>query len=369
MQTSADRFAPHPGNYDPPQFALHPTRPVAQPHAEAPAWGEPPAWTDQQRRADQQAWTEQQTRSAQQARTEHQPWTDPQHRAEPYRGEPAHRADPQAWRPPAQPPAPPYADRPAWTEPAYGPPQQQPAAPPPAGHWPPLEAAAPDHPLLLPVAAPDLRFQVANRLREMNWAHAKLAWERRRKDAISPHALAFFYAEPAVGEPPRHTLRTATRLFLAGPEATELPGLLFELDRVAQRFQEAGDFDPRLRMSNRADEMSPQARYIGVGVSSLDSPRGQWAASCQRAASALHIPGRAFALLDDGAAIQLDRAGLAEFNRCRLLSTHAIDVIPSHPISAFTQDRQLTRRNDPTTDEIWHWIGVLHRRVAAGVPQ
>jgi hypothetical protein len=61
----------------------------------------------------------------------------------------------------------------------------------------------------------------------MNWNHANQAWQRRRRDPLSPHVLVFFYAEPAGGQP-RYELRTAARLFLAA-DGQRLAKLLYDM--------------------------------------------------------------------------------------------------------------------------------------------
>src|SRR5262249_38607136 len=77
---------------------------------------------------------------------------------------------------------------------------------------------------------PDLRTQVVNGLIRMNWNHANQAWQRRRRDPLSPHVLVFFYTEPAGGQP-RYELRTAARLFLAA-DGQRLAKLLYDMTGV-----------------------------------------------------------------------------------------------------------------------------------------
>src|SRR5947207_7538615 len=65
-----------------------------------------------------------------------------------------------------------------------------------------------------------LRQLAVQRLRYMSVRHAMHAWEQRYSDPIAPYGLAFLYAQPDHG---RLTLKAATKLWLAGPEAADLP--------------------------------------------------------------------------------------------------------------------------------------------------
>jgi hypothetical protein len=141
-----------------------------------------------------------------------------------------------------------------------------------------------------PVAV-DLRNQVVDRMRRMNVLHARHSWERRNRDPLGPHSVAFFYAEPPTSEPPgrgrspqgeqhdgrpQAVLRTATRMFLDGPEVMDLSRLLYDLAGIAKVYQGQGYFDPRAQMCDRVEPMSRHAGF-GVGVSTLDTPAGRWA--------------------------------------------------------------------------------------------
>ncbi|GAA0805973.1 hypothetical protein [Spirilliplanes yamanashiensis] len=269
-------------------------------------------------------------------------------------------------------------DQPGYQQPGYRPPlprQEQsgfwgaapePAAPP----APPADPAPAPSPYADPVyrthdpAAADLRSQVVRRIRFMNFRHAEHAWERRYRDPIGPHALAFLYAEPARGKPPRNALKTATRLFLAGPEVDDLPQLLADLTQVVTAAPH-GRLDCRT-LTDRAEDMTPGATYMGVAVSSLDTPAGRWADVRQQVAGSIDVPGRCYALLADGTMILMDRGGQSRFGHFEVRSTDSLDEIPGDSMQRWTYDRSLADLADPATYDIWVRLRGLHDAVVAG---
>lgn len=234
----------------------------------------------------------------------------------------------------------------------------------PFGSPPPAEPVS-QPPVHDPVAA-DLRNQVVDRLRRMSVLHSRHAWERRYRDPLGPHALAFFYTGPPHGDPLRCTLRTATRLFLDGSDVEDLPRLLYDLVGLSNGYLAGGGFDPRAQMADRVERMPPRASYIGVGISTLDTPAGSWAQIRSSATSELEVPGRCFALLVDGTMLLLDRHGEQGFGAFDVLSTHSLDVMPGQPWRMWRWAYHLADLADPATRDIWHWLGQLHQLIAAG---
>lgn len=212
-------------------------------------------------------------------------------------------------------------------------------------------------------AAADLRGQVVRRIRFMNFRHTEHAWERRHKDPLGPHALAFLFSEPARGRPPRYTLRTATRLFLDGPEVADLPRLLHDLAQVIRRNNRQGDYDPRV-LADRADEMSPQAFYVGLAVSSLDTPAGRWYDVRQRVNGSIDVPGRCYALMSDGTMLLMDRGGQARFGHFEVRASASLDEVPGDSLQRWIYDRSLPELADPATAAIWHQLSLLHHSIA-----
>lgn len=204
------------------------------------------------------------------------------------------------------------------------------------------------------LAMPDLRGQVASRLHQMSWKHAHQAWQRRRRDPIAPNALAFFFAEPPAGRPPRCELRTCIRLFLAADEPY-LPRLLYEMTAVAAGHLADGG-DPRVMLANSCEQMSAQAAYLGLGVSSLDTPAGSWEQHQRTASSDLDVPGRCWAVLHDGSRLVVDRLAKQDYGRLDIQSTHGLPR-PS---------RRLDESASPGDADVWRWMWELHTVLWSG---
>jgi hypothetical protein len=206
----------------------------------------------------------------------------------------------------------------------------------------------------------ELRNGVVNRIGQMNAMHAMHAWDRRRSRPIGPHALAFFYADEIVtGSSLRYEIKAGTRLFLDGDDVRGLPRLLYEMVGIGRDYLDKGVWNPLTTMCNRADEMSPYARYWGVGVSTLDTPVGDWAEVQARAMSVLDVPGRCFALGYDGARIIVDRSERVH-GGSRIRSTHQLDSTPGMPSRMWSW---LAEPAEPGTEDVWSWLNELHRVV------
>jgi hypothetical protein len=210
-------------------------------------------------------------------------------------------------------------------------------------------------------AAIEVRNLVVDRMRQMNARHAMHAFDRMRSDPIGPHGLAFLYRDiETPGHPPRYAVQAATRLFPAGYDVLDLPRLLREMTEIGRAYQARPGFDPLRSMMNRYDEVSPRARYIGVGVSSLDGPDGAWESVRRHATSALEIPGRSFALLVDGSRLVLDRG--AQYGGVgRIESSHPLDAGPGQSL------RRWSWLADPDGDlaQVWSGLAELHAIVLA----
>ncbi len=210
-------------------------------------------------------------------------------------------------------------------------------------------------------AEADLRNQVVDRLRKMNALHGQHAWERRNRDPIGPHGLAFFYSVAVPSQPVRYQLATATRMFLDGGEVENLPRLLYQLHGIGSEFLRSGGFDPRAQMADRVEPMPRDARYIGLGVSSLDTPTGTWREARQTADGPLNTPGRCFGLLADGSRLLCDRRGEREYGAFHIWSTHSLDILHGHPMRAWRFGPHLLH-GEPDVDT-WHWLTQLHTLV------
>jgi hypothetical protein len=197
-------------------------------------------------------------------------------------------------------------------------------------------------------------------MRYMSVQHAMHAWEHRYSDPIAPYGLAFLYAQPA----PRQgwqTLTAATKLWLAGPEASDLPRLLFDLNNAVAQQLSNPDFDLRRDLANRVDEkMADDAWYVGLAVSSLDTYSGTWEQACARVDRYVDLPALIRLTLTDSTMIVCDRRGLSEFNAMTVHSTHALSpsaIDSPYPWSGATaQDL----RTDDAHAPVFRWMEELN---------
>jgi hypothetical protein len=156
-----------------------------------------------------------------------------------------------------------------------------------------------------PEVPPRLAAEIAARMVKANFEHLHHAWTRRWSDPITPQAIFYLYADPA--------LHLAYRTFPAADEA-RLPYLLYDLIPHV-RAQVAAGHDIRDVQCTFVEDMHPTAAYVGVAVSSLDTPAGNWATVWHAARSELHIPGRSYVWLIDDTVMVIDRFAHDEFGR------------------------------------------------------
>nr|MDT0658746.1 hypothetical protein [Micromonospora sp. DSM 115978] len=208
-----------------------------------------------------------------------------------------------------------------------------------------------------------LRVQAIGRLRQMNVQHAMHAWERRYHDPIAAYALAFLYAQP--DRPGWLALHAATRLWLAGPEAVDLPRLLFRLNEVVTHQRGGKPYDPRRDLADRVDpQMAADAWYVGLAVSSLDTHTGPWEQARERVDGYTDVPGLIRIVMTDTTTITVDRRGLPEFNTMTVHSTHALsssmidapytyNVVDLSQLVADRDHRNVLRWMAELNDNLW----------------
>ncbi|MFI2270714.1 hypothetical protein ACH445_32005, partial [Micromonospora aurantiaca] len=108
------------------------------------------------------------------------------------------------------------------------------------------------------------------------------------------------------------------------------------------------------------------ARYLGVGVSTLDTDQGRWS----DIAPSLHettvagifgtsqqIPGRCYARLVDGTAMQVDRDPYARLADNGIRCTHPVDI--DH-YDSYRHYADLTTRGDQDNQQMWQRLTALH---------
>jgi hypothetical protein len=59
-------------------------------------------------------------------------------------------------------------------------------------------------------------------------------------------------------------------MFLDGEEVADPYNIVVQLDALAREYARMGRFEPREQLSTRVESMSPGARYVGLGVATLD---------------------------------------------------------------------------------------------------
>ena len=208
----------------------------------------------------------------------------------------------------------------------------------------------------------DLRQQAVRRMRYMSVQHAMHAWEHRYSDPIAPYGLAFLFAQPAAQG--WHLLTAATKLWLAGPEASNLPRLLFGLNNAVVQQIHDPNFDLRHDLANRVDnKMAENAWYVGLGVSSLDTYSGTWEQVCAAVDRHVDVPAQIRVILIDSTMIVCDRRGLSEFNALTVRSTHALSAsLMDNPFPWSTTSAQ-ELRNDPAHTSVLRWMEELNNNL------
>lgn len=206
-----------------------------------------------------------------------------------------------------------------------------------------------------------VRRHAISRLRYMSVMHATHAWDRRYRDPIAPYGLAILYAQ---NDPAGDQLKltAATKLWLAGDETRELPRLLFNLTQVVGQDATARPgYDVSRNLANRIDkDMAPDAWFVGLGVSSLDTHTGSWADARDSAQSYSEIPAVIRITLIDGTIILCDRRGMNEFNSFIVHSNRPLSVTGPldcpYPYSAVsTKDLH----DDPAHGPVLRWMEEL----------
>lgn len=219
----------------------------------------------------------------------------------------------------------------------------------------------------------EVRNQIARRVVDANFEHARAAWARRRSDPIGPHVTIYLYSSGS-------ELRLAYRVFLAADEPS-LPHLLHELVPHV-RHQLAAGLDVRdAQCTVVEDGMRPDpyclrpadlhlrpATYLGVAVSSLDTPAGSWAQVCRTATSEVSIPGRCYVWLVDDTVVVIDRLARDQFGRVTVYANEPVRASlgeVGHPVTAVAE-LAIPQRQTIADPDVLTWLRELHHTVLAG---
>lgn len=205
-----------------------------------------------------------------------------------------------------------------------------------------------------------VRGAVVDRLWKFNAHHNTHTWlSRDDRLPVAAHGVAFFFRQPARNGN-GFELRTATRLVLADASVERPEVMLFELAEVARAYRAGGGLEVRVQMANRCESMSPFATYLGVGLSTLDTPAGTWTQVRTTAAGPLDVPGRGYALLTDGTAVLLERRQRRDLEPVAVHTNHPL-VGPQGLSIGYRWLPSLTdEHTGPGTGILWHRLIELH---------
>jgi hypothetical protein len=220
------------------------------------------------------------------------------------------------------------------------------------------------------VAAQVIRIRNAaiERMREMSSRHGIHAFDQRRSaDALGPHAVAFLFHDHEQRQgmaSAQEVVRVGTRLFRDSVDVRDLPTVLFGLAEVASEYADKGGFDPRTVMAHRTDPMTVHARYVGIGVSTLDTRAGHWSDISAHTESALQVPGRAYIALLDDSKMVLERGG--PFGVIGTTwSTQPLEINQS--MSSYGSWKPLRRDPNDPIEAIWAALDALQAQVLRGM--
>ncbi len=290
-------------------------------------------------------------------------------------GQPGTEPDP--WfprqRPPADVPAGAYPDNDWLSPPRTGWDQHTQAAPPVEPRDAPSQPASftAGEEAGLPAL---LRGRALDRLIAVNASHASHAADKvRTKDDLCEHAIALFSFDLTDKTFP---LSTATRLSLSDDGNTSLIDMLTSLanvaeHKVAQAAEHGRRWDPRIPLTglvNRSEPLSPDMVYLGIGVSTLDTPEMSWRSmkGTVDRFSGLHLRGQGYLYLDDATAGHFVRAaqlgsqtGQHEIMANNMLFSHY----------SWKRRPDLMEHANQRTYLIWEQIRRLHQALKSATAQ
>lgn len=213
-----------------------------------------------------------------------------------------------------------------------------------------------------------IRNAAIERMREMSSRHGIHGFDQRRSaDALGPHAVAFLFHdhEQRAGlSVTQEVVRAGTRLFRDSEDVRDLPSVLLGLAEVAADYADKGGFDPRTVMAHRSDPMTVHARYVGLGVSTLDTRAGHWADIRHHTESALQVPGRAYIALLDDTKMVLERGG--PFGVIGTTwSSQPLEINQS--MASYGSWKPLRRDPNDPIEPVWAALDALQAQVVRGM--
>jgi len=211
-----------------------------------------------------------------------------------------------------------------------------------------------------------LRGRALDRLISDNASHASHAADKiRTKDDLCEHAIALFSFDLT---DKMYPLSTATRLSLSDDGNSNLVDMLSSLAnvaeyKVAQAVEHGRRWDPRIPLTglvNRSEDLTSDMVYLGIGVSTLDTPEMSWRSmkgGVERF-SGLHLRGQGYLYLDDNTAAHFVRAAQLG-SRVGQHEIMASAMLYSH--YNWKRRPDLLEHADQRTHLVWEQIRRLHR--------
>jgi hypothetical protein len=213
-----------------------------------------------------------------------------------------------------------------------------------------------------------IRNAALDRMRKASANHGMYAFDVvSSTKRFGPHAVVLLYqdVESRDGMRPRLVVRAADRKFWDNvPEFLHLPTVLQGLADVAAHFAGQGGFDPRQLMAHNSDKMTARADFVGVAVSTMDTPAGPWATVRQRVQSSLEVGGRSYIALKDTTKMILDRGGPFGVNGTTW-STHPLEI--GNAMGSYGTWKTLRRNPQDADEEVWFGLDNLLTQVIRGL--
>jgi len=217
----------------------------------------------------------------------------------------------------------------------------------------------------VPLLSASVRGRALDRSIQVNASHARNAADRiGTRDALGEHALILF----SVDETARpFRLSTATRLDYEEHRGEDLPGLLHALtthawNQIQGAHRSGRRWDPRTPMDGlvlRSDEVTPETEYIGLGISTLDTPSATWHDTKRTVTSAdgLNLAGQGYVLLKDGTAMYfLRQSQMGGHSGQHTIITNR----PVHSIYRPRLDNELIFNASLQETTVWQGLEKLH---------
>ncbi|AGL13789.1 hypothetical protein [Actinoplanes sp. N902-109] len=219
----------------------------------------------------------------------------------------------------------------------------------------------PLHPVAEPQGLPaSVRGRALDRAMQVNASHARNAADRiGTRDALGEHALVLF----SVDETARpFRLSVATRLDYEEHRGENLPALLQALgqhawNQIQAAYRTGKRWDPRTPMDGlvlRSDPVTPETEYIGLAISTLDTPTAPWHDLKRSVSSAdgLNLSGQGYLYLRDGTAMYFLRAAQtgSGAGQHTIVTNRAV-----HSIYRPRMDNEL-----PGDPQVWQGLEKLH---------